>query len=121
MAYRIPTFNVGVSLWTGGGGGPPVGPARLITTGNLRMMKTAFVVNAGLSANTVMMFLCLPKLTDVRPSSGFGQIIGSDVAEVPTGSGRFYDVISVDDVARGFPNEYRVATLRQRPRAMPIT
>lgn len=31
----------------------------------------------------------------------------TDIVEVPSGSGRFYHVIGVVDVAKGFTNEYR--------------
>lgn len=55
------------------------------------------------------MYLLLPALTDIRDAacaSGY-----TDIVEVPDGSGRWYSVEYVDDVAKGFTNEYRVAVL----------
>jgi hypothetical protein len=31
--------------------------------------------------------------------------------EVPAGSGRYYEVVQVDDAGKGFPNEHRIAGL----------
>jgi hypothetical protein len=48
----------------------------------------------------------LPSRTDVRDQLTSG---GTDVIECPAGTGRYYTVGLVDDVARGFDNEYRLA------------
>lgn len=56
------------------------------------------------------MFLLLPKGTDIR-STVCG--VAPDVVEVPAGTGRYYSVEMVDDVARGFANEYRFAMVLQ--------
>jgi len=53
--------------------------------------------------------LLLPPLTDVRDASQ--GIPDQDLVEVPKGSGRWYGVNVVDDVAKGFSNEYRIAAL----------
>ncbi len=50
--------------------------------------------------------LLLPAGSDIRDYSTSS---GDDFAECPSGSGRLYRVKYVDDVARGFPNEYRIA------------
>jgi hypothetical protein len=55
------------------------------------------------------MFLLLPPGTDIRS----GVLGTADDVEVPAGSGRFYEVEFVDDVGKGFANEYRVALLIQ--------
>jgi hypothetical protein len=57
-------------------------------------------------ANTMQ--LLLPALTDVR---SLVNAIVSDVVECPAGTGRWYGVVSVDDVGKGFPNEYRLAAV----------
>ena len=38
-------------------------------------------------------------------------VASPDVVEVPSGSGRWYQVNLVDDVVKGFTNEYRIATI----------
>jgi hypothetical protein len=47
-----------------------------------------------------------PKLTDIR---AIWNGVGTDIIELPAGSKRFYSVIHVDDVGKGFSNEYRLA------------
>lgn len=59
------------------------------------------------------MALLVPRGSDIRPGLGFWGT--PDTVECPAGSGRYYDVLCVDDVARGFANEYRLASLKQRP------
>ena len=56
-------------------------------------------------------FLRLPALTDIRPA---------DQIECPAGSGRLYSVRWVDDVHKGFVNEYRVAILEQIFQPFPL-
>lgn len=52
-----------------------------------------------------------PALTDVRDPSV--DLTRTDFIECPAGSGRWYFVCIVDDVAKGFPNEYRIAIVRK--------
>lgn len=52
--------------------------------------------------------LLVPALTDIRDNSCGTR---ADVVEVPADTRRWYNVSSVDDVGKGFPNEFRVATL----------
>lgn len=60
--------------------------------------------------------LLLPARTDIRPTYGFGDgATGGDTVECPKLSGRFYVVLGVEDVARGYDNEYRLALLQQQP------
>jgi hypothetical protein len=54
------------------------------------------------------MTLLLPPGSDIRDGL---TSTGYDAVEVPSGSGRYYTVIFVDDVGKGFPNEYRMAFL----------
>jgi hypothetical protein len=46
----------------------------------------------------------VPAGTDLRGNLSTTQ---RDLVEVPAGSGRYYEVWVVDDVAKGFFNEYR--------------
>jgi hypothetical protein len=55
-------------------------------------------------------FLVVPKLTDLRGGAAGGT---NDVVECPSGSKRFYLCVWADDVAKGFPNEYRIGLLVQ--------
>jgi len=64
-------------------------------------------VNSG-SGYDAMTLLC-PASTDIRDHHCTGQPI--DMIEAPAGSGRWYVVFSVDDVGKGFSNEYRYASL----------
>jgi len=56
----------------------------------------------------------LPAFTDVRyplPSTS-EWLRFTDMMEVPKNSGRYYHVIGVVDVAKGFTNEYRLAIVQ---------
>ena len=52
------------------------------------------------------MHVMLPRGTDIRDLKAAG---GGDLVEVPSGSGRFYNIAFVDDIGLGFPNEHRFA------------
>jgi hypothetical protein len=52
-----------------------------------------------------------PALTDIEDSLSGPS--GNDKTEIPAGSGRFYEIIEVDDVAKGFNNEHRYGLLRK--------
>jgi hypothetical protein len=73
------------------------------------MLKTAFLT-AFPSGNVSRVAICFPKLTDVR---AYGPPNEGDLVECPKGSGRWYLIEAVDDVAKGFDNEYRMAACRQ--------
>lgn len=111
MAWLPPTFNLVCGIWTGPILIPPMVPPRLTSICQLRFYKTGQTVAATGPGKGVMSIL-LPAGTDVRPSIGFG-LFGGDVIECPLGSGRWYAVLTVDDVAKGFPNEYRLAVCQQ--------
>lgn len=115
MAFRLPTFNLTCNIWQNVGAPltmPPPGPPTFPGVPcQLRVVWTAYVVNATGSAFWRM--LLLPALTDIRPAhAGGGQ---ADAVECPAGSGRFYNVLSVEDQHKGFPNEYRFAVLNTNP------
>lgn len=74
-----------------------------------------FTVAGGLVGHAnVLVWVGFPKLTDVRGQAGG---ITPDSIEVPSGSGRYYTVEWVDDVGKGYLNEYRVALAVQNPSA----
>lgn len=81
-------------------------PCNLAWGRRVNTMSTGGTGFSGVPVNCID--LLLPKLTDVR---GPQDSVGPDLAEVPAGSGRWYQVTCVDDVAKGFTNEYRIAVL----------
>jgi hypothetical protein len=116
MPFRIPRFNLTATIFRSYG--PPFLPRP--AGGNdvpaqLRLMRTSFSANTAAAIISGPLLL-LPKRTDIRPGNGFGAGFGlGDVVEVPRLSGRFYRVIQVEDAARDFDNEYRVAQVTQLP------
>jgi hypothetical protein len=110
--YIIPNFNLVVGIYRHGAG-PPAVPA-VLTVGNLspgELNNDAEAVASPPTLGTGGMWLRLPKATDVRDSAAAS---GTDVIECPTGSGRVYDVVWVDDIGAGFANEHRFALLAKK-------
>jgi len=99
MAFTLPTFNLPCGIYTN----YAVRVFRLPVMVNLSPGRRIHV-GQGLYSN----YLLLPKLTDIR--DGYSTT-GNDAVEVPAGSGRWYFVEDVDDVAKGFANEYRWAAI----------
>lgn len=62
------------------------------------------------AANQIAMVLLLPALTDIRDGAGLTGT-ETDIVECPSGSGRWYGVLVVDDFGKGFPNEHRGAVI----------
>lgn len=116
MAFKVPTFNIQARVWHTMVPGlyPPLGPPALTPMCQLRFMRTAGVLGSAVSG-TPAVCIAFPKLTDIRPSTGFLLPPGSgfSVIECPLGTGRYYRCVMVDDVARGFLNEYRLAVCVQ--------
>lgn len=107
LGYSIPTFVLPVDIYTGPW---PTKVYRLSVLGNLGQGRR---INPqpidGISLVDTLSpesQLLLPALTDVRD---FSCLSGNDVVEVPAGSGRWYQVMSVDDAGKGFSNEHRIA------------
>jgi len=108
MAFTVPAFNLAVDIYTGPW---PVGAPRLGVMGNLAYGRRVQQVRVTDVGNTEsyggQATLLLPALTDVRDGS-VGQ---QDYVQIPAGSGRWYVVMLVEDVGKGFLNEYRTATI----------
>lgn len=58
----------------------------------------------------VTMSLLVPAGVDIRGPQNSEL---ADVIECPAGTGRFYSVVFVDDIGKGFDNEHRCAVLEQ--------
>lgn len=108
MAYAIPKMPILCNIFTFNT--PTAGPPRAAGR-PCQLRGVSFPTSAGHAANLqqpTSWILVLPKREDIRDGwSNFSP----DIVEVPAGTGRFYRVLYVDDIARGFTNEYRVATL----------
>jgi hypothetical protein len=109
MSYRIPTFNLTVNVWRAGTA--VTDPPDLTTLGCMSIGRST-TMTTGIpedpSVDTVTIRLFVPKLTDVRDAVSPP---GADTLEVPAGTGRYYIVRQVDDVGKGFPNEFRFAAI----------
>lgn len=109
MSYTLPTFNLTCNLWSYTSG--PPNPPRVSPVCNLawgrRVSTPLSVEDQGYIWQG--MTLLLPAHTDVRDGSDGAS--GGDRAEVPAGSGRYYQVCYVDDIGKGFSNEHRAAVL----------
>jgi len=108
--YVLPEFNLVCGIWAG----PYVSKVhRADVMGNLSAGRRVYNVLINWPPNedhvTNQMVLLLPALTDIRDCSCLSG--DSDVVEVPAGSGRWYGVLTVDDVGKGFPNEHRYACI----------
>jgi hypothetical protein len=116
MAYRLPNFNILCNIKTAGAGIPPPPPhapwrianqpCQLTYGQRVNVASTGGTSVAGVIV--VSMSLLLPALTDIR---GLQDTVRYDLVEVPAGSGRYYSVSYVDDIAKGFANEHRTAAL----------
>jgi hypothetical protein len=114
MAFILPAFNLSVNIWRSSAGQPPVGAPDVVTIGNLAMGRRVQVGSIGGTTSLGVPFygmsLLVPALTDVRADPYF---TSADTVEVPAGSGRWYYVVFVDDIGKGFANEHRAAQLVQ--------
>lgn len=109
MAFSVPDFNLTCNIYTGPW---DVGLLRVVSPCNLRMGRGGIQAISS-DAGSFLSYgnqpqLLLPAGTDIRDVSCS---LVFDNVEVPAGSGRFYCVMLVDDVGKGFPNEFRCATI----------
>ncbi len=115
MGYHVPTFNIQCNIWHGlpSGTVPSTIPDIGLQDCQLRWVGRGPAETASVPIDIQTTWqpgvtLLVPALTDLRDMlSGTFE----DIVEVPAGSGRIYQVKYVDDVAKGFPNEYRMAYL----------
>lgn len=110
MSFTLPAFNLTVNIYTGVF---PFATPRLTSLANLtpgrRVMQSQATAFLGATGNLgPASLLLLPVGVDIRDSSCANQ---PDVVEVPAGSGRWYQVAQVDDIAKGFANEHRYANI----------
>lgn len=111
MPYTLPHFNLTSNIWRL----PDVYPG----TPTLSVASQLYLWSRqipNLSQTTgddwaPPIALRLPALTDVQPQ---------DTVECPAGSGRLYVVLGVEDLHKGFSNEYRVAGLLQQFQPFPL-
>jgi hypothetical protein len=109
MAFSVPTFNLVCNVFTG----PFLAkvlrianlPCNLAVGRRTNAYQPAFQTDTGGASSPMLL---VPARSDLRDNGCVG---GYDVVEVPAGTGRFYALVQVDDMARGFPNEYRIATM----------
>jgi hypothetical protein len=107
MAYNLPTLNLTVNVWHGTNFPPNVEDATYDCNLQFAQHSKADIATQLLYSS---MYLLLPKGTDIR---GAWDGLNPDTVEVPAGTGRYYIVLFVDDVGKGFANEYRVAAINQ--------
>lgn len=108
MAFHIPSFPLLAWAWYPPAV-PPVVPDLVDIPCNLvgpGKRSVGYFPHPGVVTPEWIAFF--PKGTDLRD-----KYCGAGVyyLEIPGGSGRYYEVIIVDDVAKGFANEYRVVYL----------
>lgn len=116
MAFRLPTFNLRCNISVsplGTSPGVPTPPYRItdqlcqLTYGSrVNVVSTGGTTDRGVLVQC--MNLLLPPLVDIRALQNGPNL---DMVEVPSGSGRWYSVVFVDDIGKGFSNEHRTASL----------
>lgn len=107
MAFVLPTFNLDFNVWHAPRVPTDGGPDDSGTCQLRGADHTAACVNPNetLAAGNYALFPPLQDLRDLNSPSG------TDVIEIPAGSLRYYRVLNVDDIAKGFDNEHRFAIL----------
>ncbi len=112
MAFVLPTFNLTALIYDNSLAIPPLAAPRLTTPACLAWGRRVQVTSTGgtpaIGVPVITMNLLLPRLTDIR---GYQSGPLTDIVEVPSGSGRWYEVTSVDDLGKGFANEHRCALI----------
>jgi hypothetical protein len=109
MSFQPPNFNLICAIWSG----PWLSkvlrnsavPCNLALGRRVNSPQSGF--NPVLSGSAQPTLL-VPARTDIRDVSCG---VPSDLVECPVGSGRWYVVNIVDDVGKGFSNEYRVVAM----------
>lgn len=119
MAFVVPQMPLLCDIFDNAAG--PPGPARLANVPcNLTGGKRTLLSESANSTDEVyfgQMTLLLPALTDARGFETGGA--GPDWIECPSGSGRIYLCLRVDDFGKGFANEHRFANITPIPDIYP--
>ena len=116
MAFRLPSFNLLCNITTCDVANVPAIPTLPIRLPNqtcqLCYGRRVNVASTGGTSTvgilSIAMTLLVPPLVDVR---GPQDVTSADMVEVPAGSGRWYFVVAVDDIGKGFANEHRTAVM----------
>jgi hypothetical protein len=112
MPFTLPTFNLTCHIFTWVNPPGPTAPPRSSPACNLQFARR---LNEGQPTEISwgfppgVMYLLLGAGTDIRSVCCYPGVNQTDIVECPSGSGRIYLVQSVDDVGKGFTNEYRCA------------
>jgi hypothetical protein len=107
--FRVPNFNLECAIWRNQGNDELYAEPDVTSKCNLSPGKRGMVIQAQAPITgfpPMLMELLLPAGTDIR---AYWNAILPDIVEVPKDTHRFYLVMQVDDVAKGFANEYRLA------------
>lgn len=105
--HLIPQFPLTANIWRSGNA--TTNPPNVITPAQLHVgvQHRQLFGLATQCEQSITRFIYTPKGTDIRPF----WFNTPDTVEIPAGSGRYYTCMDVDDVARGFPNEFRIGAL----------
>jgi hypothetical protein len=107
VPYIPPTFNIDVGVWKKGVDNTPSIHV-LDCKGQLRAPSTGHLHDVAYNIGKCCSLL-VPKKTAIMDRQGPGS--ATHFVEAPKGTGRWYEVIMVDDIGKGFPNEHRYAVL----------
>lgn len=115
--YVLPSLNLTCNVWRYNLN-PITAPVSLTLQCALVYGKRSLTVTPQPSAlpnafnaqttSALTMDLVLSAFSDIR---GRENSIGQDCVEVPQGTGRYYHVLQVDDIGKGWPNEHRFAKI----------
>lgn len=105
---KIPTFNLVCRVWYGFVPIPPIGAPNLDNV-PCQLLAGEFVFGV---YTPMDMFLKVPAGTNIHYSRT-GAFVGADTVECPKGSGHYYRLTYVNDVARGFANQHRFAIMTE--------
>ena len=103
--YVLPIFPVTANVWRGNDAFPQ--PVPDLATEAVLLRNEQIITVGGNQLETMLMKF--PALTDVRDAYSIGAT--ADYIEYPAASGRYYRVLYVDDLAKGFPNQHRFAVV----------
>lgn len=108
-----PTLNLICNVWYNQFGHPLLGPPPTLANVPCQL-RVGELVGPSPPAAARQVWICFAAGTDIAANPRGLFPIG-DLIELPAGTGRYYRVDWVEDVGRGFPNQYRVAESHQDP------